>query len=515
MTTLFDEALFSVRKDSDFYNFVAEDSSITMLEKQQIGRTSLEKIAKGLDEYLRLFKAGIASKGEILTLARAFPDNDDFQKAATGIDPDDVIVVGGPASVEVVDREGHMIMTKALEEAFEKYMGNFRTRNAMVLHSDVQVGWALPCYITKSGQIFKSGVDDKGLFFITELRDDTKISKRVAEQVNDGKLRSYSIAGSATKTQNMEKGLQKYLQVDAMELAEVTICEKGVNQAAGFDIIKGHNSPDHSCVDGSCLIPLEKQDGKIDQEAAGYRHATDVEQEANIKCGTCKFYTGDSCSVVVGNIDEDMWCKLYATHEEDTPDEFNNDRGPTKVIEVTLMANDKGDIDFKKSFDAWMEANTEWTTEGSGMQSTRDHGLVKADKNEPYSEEYLEQYGHRERSEKVAKAEDQRYKTDANDGASFPTLENYEGRDAEHHQLLREYGFPSEQPPEGMRYTPVVEVETDMFGIPIHHKPPWVTNEAGEHLGERLNEDSPGYSKLTKSFLDWMNKADDKEDNDD
>ena len=162
-----------------------------------------------------------------------------------------------------------------------------------------------------------------------------------------------------------------------------------------------------------------------------------------------------------------------------------------------------------------MEANTEWTTEGSGMQSTRDHGLVKADKNEPYSEEYLEQYGHPERSEKVAKAEDQRYKTDAYDGASFPTLENYEGRDAEHHQLLREYGFPSEQPPEGMRYTPVVEVETDMFGIPIHHKPPWVTNEAGEHLGERLNEDSPGYSKLTKSFLDWMNKADDKEDNDD
>ena len=44
----------------------------------------------------------------------------------------------------------------------------------MVLHSDVQVGWALPAYITKSGQIFKSGVDEKGLFFITELRDDTK-----------------------------------------------------------------------------------------------------------------------------------------------------------------------------------------------------------------------------------------------------------------------------------------------------------------------------------------------------
>ena len=75
MTTLFDEALSSVRKGTEFANFIAEDSSITMLEKQQIGRTSLEKISKGLDEYLRLYKAGIASKGEVLTQARAFPDN--------------------------------------------------------------------------------------------------------------------------------------------------------------------------------------------------------------------------------------------------------------------------------------------------------------------------------------------------------------------------------------------------------------------------------------------------------
>ena len=54
-------------------------------------------------------------------------------------------------------------------------MKNFRGRNVMVMHSDVQVGHALPAYISKAGNIFKSGVDDKGLFFIAELRDDTKI----------------------------------------------------------------------------------------------------------------------------------------------------------------------------------------------------------------------------------------------------------------------------------------------------------------------------------------------------
>ena len=157
-----------------------------------------------------------------------------------GVTDNDSYVIGGPASVELVDREGHLITTAALAKAFKKYMANFRTRNAMVLHSDVQVGWALPAFITKGGQIFKSGVDDKGLFFVTEIRKDTKIANKVLEQINEGKLKSYSIAGSATKTKNMQKGLMPYMQVDEMELAEVTVCEKGVNQGAGFDILKAN-----------------------------------------------------------------------------------------------------------------------------------------------------------------------------------------------------------------------------------------------------------------------------------
>ena len=136
-------------------------------------------------------------------------------------------------------------------------MKNFRTRNAMVLHSDVQVGWALPAYISKGGQIFKSGVNDQSLFFITELRNDTKISQKVMEQITSGKLKSYSIAGSAIKTQNIQKGLQQVMQVDELELAEVTVCEKGVNQGASFDILKAENAATSSCVDGSCLINKE------------------------------------------------------------------------------------------------------------------------------------------------------------------------------------------------------------------------------------------------------------------
>jgi len=42
----------------------------------------------------------------------------------------------------------------------------------------------------------------------------------------------------------MTKGLTPYLQVDDMELAEVTVCEKGVNQGAGFEILKAEPPPD-------------------------------------------------------------------------------------------------------------------------------------------------------------------------------------------------------------------------------------------------------------------------------
>ena len=66
-------------------------------------------------------------------------------------------------------------------------------------------------------------------------------------------MKSYSIAGSATKSKDIKKSDgSSVLQVDDMELAEVTICEKGVNQNAHFELLKGDKA-EGSCVDGSCL----------------------------------------------------------------------------------------------------------------------------------------------------------------------------------------------------------------------------------------------------------------------
>jgi hypothetical protein len=49
------------------------------------------------------------------------------------------------------------------------------------------------------------------------------------------------------------------MQVNDMELAEVTICEQGVNQRAKFELMKADgNRPTSSCVDGSCLIKSQE-----------------------------------------------------------------------------------------------------------------------------------------------------------------------------------------------------------------------------------------------------------------
>ena len=400
-------------------------SGLMWLEKAEGGQVTVDDIGDALQEFSRLFKAGIASKAEKLTLARAFPENRQYTEAAAKVGDDEPMVVGGPASVSLIDREGHLITTEALKKAFTKFMDNFRTRNAMVLHSDVQVGWALPAYITKGGQIFKSGVDDKGLFFICELRDDTKISEKVMKEISEGRLKSYSIAGSALKVQNMQKGLVPYMQVDDMELAEVTVCEKGVNQNAGFELLKAE-------------MP---QTGKIDKDQCDYRDATMEETMRGENCGHCKFFNAEdkTCDTVTGDIQPGDWCKIFAPMEQQP-----------KHAKVVVVMRDNEKVDFKKSFDMWMEKT----------ETVKDPLKAKE---------------------------------------SIATLQNFAGREKEHHQLLREYGFPSEQPSESARYTPVIETETDDDGIPRNIVGPWVVNEAGQDLGEKLDEDAPSYNQSEKA----------------
>ena len=149
------------------------------------------------------------------------------------------LVVAGYASVEMVDKQGDLITKEALREAFKKFMGSPGFRNVQLAHSNIQVGSVIPEYSDRSGRVWKSEVDDTGMFVVIQLRDDIEKAREVAAEIRKGNLKSFSIGGQAferVNKSNSERG--DYREIRRMELHEVTICEKGINPEAQFRILK-------------------------------------------------------------------------------------------------------------------------------------------------------------------------------------------------------------------------------------------------------------------------------------
>ena len=161
--------------------------------------------------------------------------NDDFHI----LKGQDDLMIGGYASIEVVDKQNDLITLKALQTAVKKFMEDKKFRNVMTNHSNVQVGEVIDSYRDKSGKLWKSEVDDVGFFVVIKLRDDIEKAKEVGRGIRKGTLRSFSIGGQALQKVKKSHGeLGEYNEISKLELHEVTICEKGINPEAKFDILK-------------------------------------------------------------------------------------------------------------------------------------------------------------------------------------------------------------------------------------------------------------------------------------
>ena len=151
----------------------------------------------------------------------------------------DELMIGGYASIEIVDKQNDLITLKALNEAVKKYMENPKFRNVMTNHSNVQVGEVIESYRDKTGRLWKTEVDDVGFFVVIKLRDDIEKAKEINRGIRKGSLRSFSIGGQAIqKVKKSHPELGQYNEISKLELHEVTICEKGINPEAKFDILK-------------------------------------------------------------------------------------------------------------------------------------------------------------------------------------------------------------------------------------------------------------------------------------
>ena len=157
----------------------------------------------------------------------------DIIKSASGL------VIGGYASIEVVDKQNDLITLEALDDAVHKFMGESSFRNVMSNHSNVQVGEVIENYRDNNGILHKTGVDDVGFYVVIKLREDIEKAKEISRGIRKGTLRSFSIGGQAiSKKSRTSDNMGTYNEIDKLELHEVTICEKGINPEAKFDILK-------------------------------------------------------------------------------------------------------------------------------------------------------------------------------------------------------------------------------------------------------------------------------------
>jgi phage head maturation protease len=107
----------------------------------------------------------------------------------------DDLVIGGYASIEMVDKQNDLITLEALNEAVEKFMEGKKYRNVMSNHSNVQVGEVIDNYRDKNGVLHKTKVDDVGFYVVIKLRDDIEKAKEISRGIRKGTLRSFSIGG--------------------------------------------------------------------------------------------------------------------------------------------------------------------------------------------------------------------------------------------------------------------------------------------------------------------------------
>ena len=153
------------------------------------------------------------------------------------------LVVAGYASVELVDKQGDLITRGALNSAFTDFMKSDKFRNVQLAHSNIQVGEVIDSYVDSNGRMWKSEVDDTGMFVVVSLRNDIEKAREVAAEIRKGNLQGFSIGGQAFKRVRKSDGEHgDYQEISKMELHEITICEKGINPEAQFRILKEDTS---------------------------------------------------------------------------------------------------------------------------------------------------------------------------------------------------------------------------------------------------------------------------------
>ena len=247
----------------------------------------------------------------------------------------DELVIGGYASIEVVDKQNDLITLDALEDAVLKYMQIKKYRNVMSNHSNVQVGEVIEQYRDKNGTLHKTAVDDVGFYVVIKLRDDIEKAKEISRGIRKGTLRSFSIGGQAlSKRKKTNETFGEYNEINKLELHEVTICEKGINPEAKFDILKEERD-----------TMSEKLEKTLEEINELMKQVNDLQKEEPVEEEKAEYMDTDEESSAEGEkLTSDTDTPVEEEDEELTLSNFDSEAkgrtGPEGFVEAGLIGEE-------------------------------------------------------------------------------------------------------------------------------------------------------------------------------
>lgn len=199
--------------------------NIEECKQEQINIGHTEKAALNICEIIQ-------ERAEKGTLFKAAPTLQILKSA------DGELVVGGPASWELVDYENDLVTTEAMVNFLTKFFNlPEEYRNISIDHSNFQIAKAVLQYPEDNPKWF-SHVHEKGMWLIAKVRNDNLAHTQYYRKlIQDGTYKMFSISGKpircdgpCEKNMRIGKKIRKIFDIDPVE---VGIVKEGMNRKAG------------------------------------------------------------------------------------------------------------------------------------------------------------------------------------------------------------------------------------------------------------------------------------------
>jgi len=149
--------------------------------------------------------------------------------------------IAGYANIaDIVDSQNDVVTLDALKKAWAKWRQNPEFCILSLLHSNIPLAKVIfEEVVDTKGNVHKSGVDERGLYLVSQVRDDISVSDEVWRKIENGEFRGYSIGGKNLRPGQQEcNGSFCVNKITDLELYEVGIVDKPANEVSLFNILK-------------------------------------------------------------------------------------------------------------------------------------------------------------------------------------------------------------------------------------------------------------------------------------